>query len=110
MRNLKIFFFITIAIVMLARCAAVGSSTTKTMESWNGSHISKLISSWGPETKVSADGKGGKVYTWDRRWATNAFYDQNGVYQPPRERNCTKSFYVNEKGIIYSYRWQGYCP
>ena len=108
MKNLNLIFLITITAFTFASCATV-KKTTEVMDSWKGTHISRVISSWGPETRITGDGKGGKIYTWDTRWKTNAYYDYSGVYQPPRERYCTKNFYVSEKGIIYSWRWQGSC-
>ena len=34
------------------------------MNSWMGSHISKVIRSWGPPTQITADGAGGHIYIW----------------------------------------------
>lgn len=79
------------------------------MNSWKGSHISKVIASWGPETKLTGDGKGGKVYTWERKWTAFGYYDFKDVYHEGKKKYCIKNFYVNEKGIIYYWRWQGAC-
>ena len=79
------------------------------MNSWTGYHISAVIQKWGPETKITGDGKGGNIYTWEKTWQTNAYYDYNKVYQPPQNRYCNKNFYVNKEGIVYAWRYDGYC-
>ena len=100
---------ITIILSIALSSCTITNKTSEAMESWKGTNISSVIASWGPETRVTSDGKSGKVYTWDKRWQTNAFYDHNGTYQPPRQKNCTKNFYVNSSGVIYNWRWNGYC-
>jgi hypothetical protein len=108
MKNFSLILKIAIIVFIFQSCV-VGKKTSENMESWKGSHISDVIASWGPETKITGDGKGGEIYTWENRWQTNAYYGYNGVYQPPTNRSCVKSFYINEKKIIYSWRWQGSC-
>jgi len=108
MKNFNLIFLITITVFIFSTCV-VKSRTTEVMSSWKGSHISKVIASWGPETKLSGDGKGGKVYTWEKKWTTSGYYDFQDVYHEGKTKTCIKNFYVNEKGIIYYWRWQGAC-
>jgi hypothetical protein len=79
-----------------------------TLNGWIGKHISQAIGKWGGETKISDDGKGGKVYLWRKVWQTNAYY-RFGVYQPPQDRFCDTNLYVDGNGFIYTWQYNGHC-
>ena len=102
-KTLSIFLFLFI----FYGCTLTKQSST-IMAEWVGHPISSTIASWGPETRITSDGKGGKVYTWVQTSQTGAYY-LYGVYQPPRQMQCSRNFYVDSRGIIYSWRWQGNC-
>jgi hypothetical protein len=70
--------------------------------------ISEVIGSWGPYQEISEDGRGGKIYTWinTKQWPAYYLY---GVYQPPTVISCSRSFYVNQNGIVYNYFYKGQC-
>ena len=91
------------------------STMSGIMDSWVGHYQSELITSWGPPTKTVPDGKGGNIIiyeslkgTWanvkDKRIVGGAHYP-TGPRQPGYA--ATRTFYVNEKGIIYSWKWSG---
>ena len=85
------------------------------MDSWVGHYESELVAYWGPPTEVVPDGKGGKIIvyeslkgTWgnetDKRIVGGSQYASR-----PRQPGyaATRMFYVNEKGIVYSWKWSG---
>ena len=95
------------------------------MRSWDGSHISKLIRSWGPPKEVTTDGAGGKIYIW--KWGgkitikgkgsrsqetdkksrdTDYYYTKIVAAEPKYDR--IRMFWANPEGIIYHWQWTGY--
>ena len=108
-------------------------SINQTMNSWMGSHISKVILKWGPATQIAEDGAGGRIYIWQIQKQVSVPQDRwvTSPPGPPRQRpqtipgialelqrqkpqrvteyvtqNVTKSrmFYVNADGIIYHWK------
>ena len=88
---------------------------SRIMDSWLGHYQSELIAYWGLPTKIVPDGKGGNIIiyeslkgTWgnikDKRIVGGAHYPTEGR-QPGYA--ATRIFYVNEKGIVYSWKWSG---
>ena len=85
------------------------------MAYWVGHYQSELIAFWGPPTKVVPDGTGGSIITYESlkgSWGNEK--DKpivGGTHYPagPRQHGyaATRIFYVNEKGIIYSWKWSG---
>jgi hypothetical protein len=85
------------------------------MESWVGHYQSELVASWGPPTKIISDEKGGTIIVYESLKGT--WGDQKdkrivgGSHYPTTPRQpgyvATRIFYVNEKGIIYSWKWSG---
>ena len=87
------------------------------MNSWMGSHISKVIQNWGPPTQITADGAGGHIYIWrpqpiplppESPYAT-AYEKQQAVYRRiaiQTHNNSYKMFYVRPNGIVYHWRAQ----
>jgi hypothetical protein len=73
------------------------------MKSWVGRTANDLILELGPPTRTTSDGKGGQVliYGGEQVIRTN----RNGAVYSTRE--SVREYYVNEDGIIYSWRWQG---
>ena len=53
--------YVWIMIVVFLGC---GPTTTEIMNSWKGSHVSRLIRSWGPPQEVTTDGAGSRIYIW----------------------------------------------
>ena len=85
------------------------------MDSWVGHYQSELIAYWGPPTKIVSDGKGGNMIIYESLKGTwGDLKDKRivgGAHYPTRPRQpgyaATRIFYVNEKGIIYSWKWSG---
>jgi hypothetical protein len=94
-------FVCTVLMISLWGCYT-GKKTTEAMNNWKGTHISEVILQWGPETKITSDGKDGKVYTWEKRW-------QHYTGEKYIWRYCFRNFYVDSNSIIYSWRWEGWC-
>ena len=92
------------------------STINRIMDSWVGHYQSKLIANWGPPTKIVPDGKGGNIITYESLKGTwGNVKDKHivgGTHYPTRPRQpgyaATRIFYVNEKGIIYSWKWSGF--
>ena len=66
--------------------------------------------SWGPPARVDSDGKGGEILTFvfDRNTGQtiSKTYGDNYVARPTGWQ-AYRMFWVNEKGIIYSWKWKG---
>ena len=85
------------------------------MDSWVGHYQSELIAYWGPPTKIVSDGKGENMIIYESLKGTwGNLKDKRivgGAHYPTRPRQpgyaATRIFYVNEKGIIYSWKWSG---
>ena len=118
---------IFMACLIVVGCA---TPTAEIMDSWDGSHVSRVISSWGPPQRVTGDGRGGEIYIWsddvsiplsDGKTKTTSTVD----YDPYRERFTVRSttkykepvvlegervrmFWVDEDGIIYDWRAEGF--
>ena len=91
------------------------STINRIMDSWVGHYQSELIAHWGPPTKIVLNAKGENIIiyeslkgTWgnekDKRIVGGSHYPTS-----PRQPGyaATRIFYVNEKGIIYSWKWSG---
>ncbi len=111
-----------ILLLSVTGCGA-GKKLSATMDAWKGHHQAELIRSWGPPDRTDSDGQGGQVLTWLRdrgnRSKTSTTYN-TGVKGPGGEdiivtntsgggkrEPATRMFWVNEEGIIYSWRWRG---
>jgi hypothetical protein len=101
------------------------------MDSWVGNNYRDVIAAWGPPTSTIDDGKGGQIliYQEGRTSETTTSYPtlstdfrvpnsplprhSMGITMPGSSSTqtgsyaTTRSFYVNEKGIIYNWRWSG---
>ena len=85
------------------------------MDSWVGHYQSELIARWGPPTKTVSDEKGGNIIIYESlkgTWGNPK--DETivgGAHYPTKPSQpgyaATRIFYVNEKGIIYSWKWSG---
>ena len=102
-----LFFFL----ICFLSCAAPG----KIMSSWVGKTKAELYKSLGPPNNKTDDGQGGEILIYSS--VINTGQDQgtlynNGTgeltYTTPQKRQYSrlKMFYVNSKGIIYSWRLQ----
>jgi hypothetical protein len=91
------------------------STINRIMDSWVGHYQSELIASWGPPTKTEADEKGGTILIYESLKGTwGDVKDKRivgGTHYPTKPRQpgyaATRIFYVNEKGIIESWKWTG---
>ena len=119
--KLLIFFALILFTIDSSGCAPKVNDFKKTstinriMDSWVGHYQSELIAHWGPPTKIVLDAKGENIIiyeslkgTWgnekDKRIVGGTHYTTS-----PRQSGyaATRIFYVNEKGIIYSWKWSG---
>lgn len=112
--NVIKYFLIIVSILIVYGCSS-GEEITKAMDSWMGSHYSDMMLKWGPPTYSTHDGKGGQilVYQYDRSGGSIPGYatkiGKTVFYTAPRNVSYTaeRMFWVNDKGIIYSWRWKG---
>ncbi len=89
-----------------------GYQTKSQLENLLGKPIAAALQQFGPQSYVSDDGQGGKIYTWennagttakektDRGWGNNSKWETSSNY-------CKKYIYVNSGGTIYYWRWEG---
>jgi hypothetical protein len=84
--------FATTVMLLLVLAGCASSGIDQLMNSWVGSHKSKLILSWGPPARYDSDGLDGEVLTWEFR--------RDGYV-------ATRSFWVHADGTIYAWRWHG---
>ena len=119
--KLLIFFALILFTIESSSCAPKTDHFKKTstinriMDSWVGHYQSELIAHWGTPTKIVLNAKGENIIiyeslkgTWgnekDKRIVGGTHYTTS-----PRQPGyaATRIFYVNEKGIIYSWKWSG---
>lgn len=107
--------------VFLFSTVLFGQIPDEVMESWMGAHQSEIIKSWGPPDKITSDGKGGKILIYitqsGEKYTEQGHYETSYAtgypvreYHPGREVDnryyLYRMFYVNQRGIIYYYRWK----
>lgn len=95
------------------------SSFCYAMDSWIGSHQSAVIRAWGPPTRITTDGNGGKILIYEResgsKYTTEGDYETKYIlgqvvreYHPGHEVDNTyieiRMFYVNRKGFVYYWK------
>ncbi len=111
-KKIILVFFLSLFCVFSISCKKID----KQMQSWVGHHKSKLIREWGPPTRYDSDGLNGEIliYSFQRKFnPTAGKYLQNNqgeiMYTPPKDNSyqAIRMFYVDNEGIIYSWRWQG---
>ena len=117
--------------LLLSGCATASHRMDQTMDSWVGCNYRDLIASWGPPTTTIDDGKGGQIliYQEGRASETTSYAPSYSTsFRAPNSPlphqtmtlstsgssssessnyAVTRSFYVNQKGIIYAWRWNG---
>lgn len=104
----------TLLLALLIGCAASRPPVDKAamMDSWIGSHVSKLIEQLGPPTQIDVDGKGGFVLTYRYNSTVGQLPGQlyrsfgGYSYTNPSEIKLVMAFmfYVNDQGKIYHCR------
>lgn len=106
------FIGIIVLLFIMVSCGAIN----KSMQSWVGHTKAELYQSLGPPTRVTEDGQGGEILIYEQYINTGqtpgqVYQDYNGNvrYTNPQQNGYsrTRMFYVNERGVIYSWRWQG---
>ena len=88
---------------------------TSIMDSWLGHYQSELIAEWGPPTKIVPDRKGGNIIIYESLKGTwGNIKDKlivGGAHYPTKAGQpgyaATRIFYVDQNGIIRSWKWSG---
>ena len=91
------------------------STVNRIMNSWVGHYESELVASWGPPTEVLPNEQGGNILVYESlkgTWGDDKDKQITGGAQYetlPRQSGyaATRTFYVNENGIITSWKWSG---
>ena len=81
---------ILLLLVISFGCSAINELTRDGI----GQPISTVTEHLGPPTRVTPDGKGGRIYIWEQ-WVPTGWYN--------RELR-TNTFFVDSNGIIYKWR------
>jgi hypothetical protein len=108
---------ISFLLIFFSSCGTTSylKSEQQSMESWMGLTKAELIHSWGPPARISSDGQGGEIYTYDKtvtmgQFPGNAYATNRGIsYTNPMPATITRSrmFYIHASGIIYHWLCQG---
>jgi hypothetical protein len=85
------------------------------MESWVGHRQTELVETWGPPTKIIPDGEGGSMIIYESLkgiWGDEKNKRIVGGAQYAAEPKqpgyaARRVFYVNEDGVIQSWKWEG---
>ena len=96
-------------------CAGFVGCASPKMTSWVGHNQSELIAHWGPPQSTTSDGNGGKILIYQSQVNHGPPVGQlvpnlHGGYDyivPQKGYNQSRMYYVDSKGTIYNYRWQG---
>jgi hypothetical protein len=70
------------------------SSIKEFIQDGIGQPISTIIDSWGPPSRVTSDGKGGNVYTWEQ-WVTTGWGGAGYMR--------VTTYWADSNGIIYKW-------
>lgn len=115
--------------MIICTVVGCGPSTAEIMNSWNGSHISEVIRSWGPPQQVTSDGASGRIYIWSkyinipigqaRQTTTGAlipdgfggyYINSRTIYTPQTviQADYARMFWVNTHGFVYHWQAEGF--
>jgi hypothetical protein len=101
---------LTLMIILMISCSdiyAQNEVVDAKMKQYVGQSIGNVLKSWGPHQNIVEDGSGGKIFTWiDSRELAPAYL---GGVPLPTSQTCSRSFFVDSNGIIYSYYFKGNC-
>lgn len=86
------------ACIVVSACA---SSLQQTLDSWLGHQQNELIQRWGPPSKTTDDGGGGRILIYES-FTPNPFAQQPGIGVLQ-----VKMFYVRADGTIYLWKTCG---
>lgn len=123
----KIYLIFALSISFVG-CA---SQINQVMSSWMNHHYSDLVRSWGAPHRIVNDRYGGQIliYYLSRNFtlpgiihtqtSRSVSSDKNSsihssdsfsIYLPPQNigYNASRIFWVNRRGIIYKWAWDGY--
>ena len=90
MKSIFAKWVILLLLVISFGCSAINELTRDGI----GQPISTVTEHLGPPTRVTPDGKGGRIYIWEQ-WVPTGWYN--------RELR-TNTFFVDSNGIIYKWR------
>lgn len=90
---MRFWIIVVVCLTFLVSCAG----TKAVMDSWMGHKESELVSTWGAPHRAMDTRDGKRILTWESRWGNH------------RQNICSKSFTVNEKGVIEFWSYSG-CP
>ena len=112
--------------LMLLAFAGCAQNMNEIMKSWEGHHVSELVENWGPPAQIMDGGNGVKIYSYQSTvsYTTpgssstmgNVYtYDHGSTYYGSTTHSPSQTqtyqryrmFWVNTKGYIYRWKWQG---
>ena len=109
MKGIKYLLLICLTVIITS-CATTKKYTAK-VESWKGSDVNKLITSWGPPSNVFEMPNGNKMYTWlyvsNSLVTTNYNSYLNRLESRQIQYWCKTTFTANTKDVIIDWRWNG---
>ena len=104
-----------VGVLCFAFLLSCATPTAEIMDSWKGSHVSRLIKSWGPAQRIADDGQGGKIYIYSNVSHTSVtvpfkpflYSNPYGIITKSKTNERTRMFWVNTDGIIYYWKAEG---
>jgi len=87
------FLFVQLGILLLLFLTFGCSSINQLTQDGIGQPISTIINSWGPPSRVTPDGRGGSVYTWEQ-WVPTGY---GGGHMR------VSMYWADSNGIIYKW-------
>lgn len=101
---------IVLCVCVLTSCATTGKYG-KILDTWIGSDINNLITSWGPPSNEYVMPNGKKMYTWLWVGGTRVVANYNQYLSMVTGGSvtyyCKTTFTVSKLGVVETWRWEG---
>lgn len=102
---MKIFIPLLIAAMFGLSGCATAAKYQAVLDSYSGSDIDVLITSWGPPTSTYKKPNGQTLYTYVKD--NGGVVVNNGHYATINNRTCTTTFTVDNANKIIDWRYEG---
>ena len=111
----KVIQALALVIVCIYASVVISCATTanyeKVLNSWVGSDVNNLLTTWGPPSDVYEMPNGSKMYTWLWVDNTRVISNYNSYLNMVTSRTvtywCKTTFTVNSSSVITNWRWEG---
>jgi len=98
-----------IIIILVSKGFKKDSNTENVLNSWINHNKNELLEKWGPPTTYLPMDNGGQIWSYHSQGQTSGsaytFYPYT-LIKPPKQWTSKTHFYINNEGIIYSWRYE----